>query len=188
MTVERPYGHDEVVHLLTRVDAHLSEPQQVVIIGWAAAMLGYGTAGGTTDIDTWGDVGAMGPAIRMAAEETGLRIPFGPAGVADAPLEFESRLVRVLPALRKLTVLVPEKHDLALMKMLRGVEHDIDGIARLHRSSPLDCDTLVERYLAEMSQAIGDPRRRRGNFLALIERLFPDRVGEVERRLDRRER
>jgi hypothetical protein len=55
-------------------------------------------------------------------------------------------------------------------------------IAEIHAHSPLDLDTLVGRFQDEMTP-IGDPARIRGNVLAVVERLFPDRVEDVERRL-----
>ena len=102
--------------------------------------------------------------------------------MADAPCEFESRLERVRPDLQKLTVLVPEKHDLVLMKALRCYEHDLEAIAQIHAHAPLDLDTLVRRYEDEMTP-IGEPRRIRANFLVVVERLFPESVDTVERQL-----
>src|SRR5258707_6306361 len=104
------------------------------------------------------------------------------SGVGDAPYEFESCLERVLPDLRKLTVLVPEKHDLVLMKAVRCYEHDLDAIAEIHAHAALDLDVLVGRFEEEMTP-IGDPDRIRGHFLVVVERLFPDSVDAVEKRL-----
>jgi hypothetical protein len=103
--------------------------------------------------------------------------------VADAPYEFESRLQRALPTTRWLEVLVPERHDLALMKMVRGYQHDLDTIAEMHALTPLTLDVLVERYSGEMHHVTGDARRLRGNFLALVEHLYPQQVEQVLARL-----
>jgi hypothetical protein len=35
--------------------------------------------------------------------------------------------------LKKLRVMVPERHDLALMKVVRGDRHDVDVIAEIHK-------------------------------------------------------
>ncbi len=88
-----------------------------------------------------------------------------------------------MPHLERLTVVIPEKHDLALMKVVRGHDRDLEAIRSLHERSPLDCDLLVRRWREEMGQAIGEPRRLRDNFLALIESVFPERLREVERKL-----
>jgi hypothetical protein len=139
----------------------------------------------THDIDTWttvqDDLAAAAERARLA---TGLDIPVTQSGVADAPHDFESRLERVLPDLGRLRVWVPEKHDLALMKAMRAYEHDLQAVAEIHTHSPLDLDTLVGRFEDEMAP-IGDPFRIRGNVLAVVERLFPERVENVASRLSK---
>jgi hypothetical protein len=53
-------------------------------------------------------------------------IPFQAVGIVQPPYEYEDRL-RPLPVsgLKHLKVLVPEPHDLALMKVARGEAHDL---------------------------------------------------------------
>lgn len=70
-----------------------------------------------------------------------LRPSWSGSCVADAPHDFESRLERTLPELRRLVALVPERHDLVLMKTLRCYEHDLEAIVELH--------TVVERLFPE---------------------------------------
>lgn len=60
------------------------------------------------------------------------------AGVSDFPYEFEDRLERVLPQLARLHVVVPERHDLALSKILRWAPSDRDDVRELHEAEPLD--------------------------------------------------
>jgi hypothetical protein len=69
------------------------------------------------------------------------------------------------------------------MKVLRCDEHDLQAIEAIHRHSPLDASLLVNRYQDEMSSATIDPRRLRAQFLVAVERLFPDQVDGIERRL-----
>jgi hypothetical protein len=69
------------------------------------------------------------------------------------------------------------------MKVLRCDEHDLQAIEAIHRHSPLDLPLLVGRYQDEMVSAIIDPRRLRAQLLVAVERLFPDQVDEIERRL-----
>jgi hypothetical protein len=177
---------DQLERFLEAVDAALAGPVEVVVIGGTAGALHYGVTRATHDIDTWTTVQAdLAAAATKARAVTGLDVPILKSGVADAPHEFESRLERVLPDLRKLTVLVPEKHDLVLMKAVRSYEHDLEAIAEIHAHAPLDLDTLVRRFDEEMTP-IGDPVRIRGNFLVAVERLFPDSVDEVEKRLLKR--
>ncbi|SRR6266545_3725639 len=174
---------EQLERFLKAVDAALAAPVRVVVIGGTAAALHYGVRRATHDIDTWTTVPAeLAAAAENARAATGLDVPVLKSGVADAPYEFESRLERVLPDLRKLTVLVPEKHDLVLMKAIRCYEHDLEAIAEIHAHAPLDLDTLVRRFEEEMTP-IGDPDRIRGNLLVVVERLFPDSVDAVEKRL-----
>jgi hypothetical protein len=126
----------------------------------------------------------LAAAAARARAVTGLNVPIQKSAVADAPYEFESRLDRVLPDLRKLTVLVPEKHDLVLMKAVRCYEHDLQAIAEMHANAPLDLETLVQRFEGEMTP-IGDPARIRANFLVVVEQLFPDSVDAVSKRLSK---
>jgi len=97
-------------------------------------------------------------------------------------LRTSSSAARVLPHLERLRVFVPEKHDLVLMKAIRGYEHDLEAALQIHANSPLDLETLGGRFQDEMTP-IGDPVRIRGNFLHLVDSLFPDAADDVARRL-----
>jgi hypothetical protein len=177
---------DELVRFLTAVDAALEQPVTVIIIGGSAAAVAYGISRGTRDVDTWTKVTAtLDAAVRQARQATGLDVPFSHSGVADGPHDFEARLRRTLPELDKLEVLVPERHDLVLMKAIRGYEHDLEQIEEMHRQEPLDLDTLVDRYENEMGAVVGDPSRLRGNILLRVERLYPREAAAIEVRLGR---
>lgn len=183
----RSYLRADLARFLKAVDGALSRRVEVVVIGGAAAVIHYGVAGGTRDIDTWTAVGRkLLPALERARRKTGLAVPFQKSGVADGPSDFESRLQRTLPALDRLVIRVPERHDLALMKVIRGDEQDLETITAMHRRSPLDLDLLVGRYVQEMGAAVIDPTRLRSQFLVMIERLFPGAADAVGRRLGRR--
>ena len=185
----RAYGPAELRRFLTAVDRTLGRRADVVVIGGAAAAVAYGFAGATRDVDTWTPVGGeLAAAAERARRSTGLDVPLARSTVADGPHDFESRLQRALPRLRRLRVMVPEKHDLVLMKVLRGDEHDLEAIEGIHRRSPLDLSILVKRYREEMGATIIDPGRLRGQFLTLVERLFPDDLDRVEKRLGTRSR
>jgi MinD superfamily P-loop ATPase len=80
---------------------------------------------------------------------------------------------------------VPEKHDLALMKIVRGDEHDIETIAEIARKVGLDYDILVNRFLEEMGQAIGRPEELKLKLLVAIERVFgSEKAGEAAEKLN----
>ena len=180
----RVYTPDELRRFLEGVDGALHGKAEVVVIGGAAAAIEYGVATGTRDIDTWTTVQKdLAIAVERARQVTGLAVPFAQSGVADGPADFESRLERALPHLGRLTVMVPEKHDLVLMKALRGDEHDLQAIEAIHQRAPLDLGILLDRYQGEMGAAIIDPRRLKGHVLTMVERLFPEQLDMVEKRL-----
>ena len=180
----RVYTPDELRRFLEGVDGALRGQTEIVVIGGAAAALEYGVATGTRDIDTWTSVqDDLMIAVERARQATGLAVPFAQSGVADGPADFESRLERALPHLRRLTVMVPEKHDLVLMKVLRADEHDLQAIEAIHERSPLDLGVLLDRYQGEMGAAIIDPRRLKSHVLMMVERLFPKQLDSVEKRL-----
>jgi hypothetical protein len=185
----RVYTPEELRRFLAAVDRALERPAEVVVIGGAAAALEYGVASGTRDIDTWTRVRRdLAVAAERARQATGLGVPLARSAVADGPDDFESRLERALPRLRRLKVMVPERHDLVLMKVLRGDEHDLQAIEAIHQRSPLELSVLSKRYREEMRVTVIDPGRLRGQFLTMVERLFPEDLDEVEKRLGVRRR
>lgn len=171
----------ELSAFITALDAAVSQPYDIVIIGGAAAALHYGVTQATRDIDTWTNIDAeLARAAQSAREATGLEVPLRRSGIADGPYFLEDRLERILPALERLAVFVPERHDLALMKALRADEHDLAAMEELHAQAPMDAQLLLDRFKTEMSHTIIEPMRRRDLFLAMMERLFPERIAQIE--------
>jgi len=182
----RYYVRAEIERFLRAVDLALKRPATVVVIGGGAAALKYRIDDPTTDIDTFNGLGAeLKRAIVAARKATGLAVPFEQSAVADGPYDFEDRLLRAMPRLARLTVLVPERHDLALMKTVRGDQADFAKLQAIHHRKPFDLSVLLRRYEEEMGHVVIDPRRLRGNFLALVESLFPEAVPLVKKALER---
>jgi hypothetical protein len=180
------FARRDLERFLREVDRSLDQPTRVIVIGGTAATLRYGASRATQDIDTLTNVSAsLSRAVLKAQAKTGLRIPIQRVTVADEPENYESRLQRAMPRLTRLRVMVPERHDLVLMKAMRAYDHDLQVIAEIHANSPLDLDTLVSRFVEEMTP-IGPERRIRQNFLLVVERLFPNEVDAVESRLKAR--
>jgi hypothetical protein len=178
------FGLGELQRFLEAVDAALTLSAELTVIGGGAIALGYGVDVGTRDIDTYNSTGAaVDEAVTSACHTTGLHIPLGQAGVADLPYDYADRLHRIMPHLLRLLVWVPEKHDLALSKVIRGNEHDMQQILALHAVDRLDREVLIERFVGEMSQVVGSPRMIALSFLDCLDRLFGDDGGGAERRL-----
>ncbi len=155
------------------VDAELIAPCTIVLIGGGAIGLAYQGTHATSDLDLWSADASFWPAAERANAKSRESIPVEKAAIAEPPYDFEDRLTPLaIRGLSKLTVLVPEAHDLALMKVARAEAHDLDGIEDVHRAQPLNLDTLVERYLDTRTQVIGSLESHRLNFLAAVARLF----------------
>lgn len=182
----RYYVRSEIERFLRAVDKALKRRATIIVIGGGAAAVKYRVDDPTTDIDTFNALGAdLRRAIDAARKATGMPMPFEQSGVADGPYGFEDRLLRALPNLVRLSVLVPERHDLALMKTLRGDQADFAKLQAIHDRTPFDLSVLLQRYEQEMGHVVIDPRSLRGNFLALVESLFPEAATLVRKALER---
>jgi hypothetical protein len=177
----KQYGRDELVALLRQLDDRLHEPASLVVIGGAAAILAYGATGPTKDIDTWNDIPhAVVDAYRRLSAADGVDVPIGKAGVADLPYDAEDRLVEIDIGLSQLRLWVPERHDLALSKIVRAYQHDLDAVEQMHAVAPFDEKTIFDRFRNEMSHVIADPAKLRLNFAILVERLYgEDKANQV---------
>jgi len=111
-----------------------------------------------------------------------MAIPMSPTPVAEAPEGFEERLQRYpLRGARRLAVLLPERHDLVMMKTARGETPDLEAIVDIHRRELLDPEILVQRYLEMIGIVTGPPSRFRLSFLSTIEAVFG---GETAEKID----
>ena len=170
--------------LLTRVDAELTAPAALLVIGGAAIGLGHCRAFLTRDLDTISPMGgelglAVGKACRELQTERGLRkLPeVSYSAVCDAPEAYDARCSRLLPNPRFLQVSVPERHDLAMMKVARGDERDLEALRTLHKVEPFNFETLLERY-GEM-QFGGAERKFNFHFCLFVDRLYGERAAEL---------
>ncbi|MBK7862502.1 MAG: hypothetical protein IPJ65_28625 [Archangiaceae bacterium] len=170
---------------MRRVDAELSSPWQIVLIGGGAVALKYKGSHATTDLDLWSVASAdsserdFWDAVDRATAGSRVHVPIQKAPIAEPPYSFEERLLKVpIAGLTKLEVLVPDAHDLVLMKVARGEAHDLDAIEDIHRAVSLDLETLVARYRETVPQVVGSKEMHRLNFLAAVGRLFGERAAE----------
>jgi len=173
-----PSGDFEKFLLL--VDEELAEPFTIIVVGGAAIGMAYAPDHSTSDIDLMPLRSApFWDAVERAQQRLAVRVPIQSVGIVQPPYEYEDRL-RPLPirGLKRLQVLIPEAHDLALMKVARGEAHDLEAIEEIHRISPLSLATLVSRYEESRPQFIGHPANLKLSFLALVARLFGEKEAE----------
>ena len=174
----RKFTTSEFEAFLRRVEEELILPCTIVLIGGGAVGLKYKGAHATADLDLWSvSENGFWDAVTRANGNSAEKIPVQKAPIAEPPYSFEERLVALdIRGLSKLTVLVPEAHDLVLMKVARGEAHDLDAIEDVHRASPLSLETLIERYLETKPQVMGSKEMHRLNFLAAVSRLFGEKA------------
>jgi hypothetical protein len=154
---------------LREVDELLNEPVVLEIIGGAAALLAYGARRATKDIDSFTTIDEK---IVEAVRKVKHKIPLDRAAVADQPYNYEDRRQILDLPFRNLVVLVPERHDILLMKAVRAMRNDDEVIQEMHEAEPFDLDTIVKRYKSEMGQAIGDHKILDQKIQLVIEKLF----------------
>ncbi len=167
------------------LDQELRRPVTVIVIGGAAIGLKYDPRHATTDIDLtpvndaefWKAVERVKSAHPVPVQTVPFFVP---------PYDYESRCTRLdIKGLQRLTVLVPEAHDLAIMKAARALTHDLDAVEDLHRRHALDLETLVARYYEARTQVTGSLEEFTIGFLALIERLYGENVAtRMQHRLE----
>lgn len=181
------FAGKDLARFLSAVDDRLERPFRLELIGGAAAILAFDVRRGTLDIDSTNDVRRIEKACRSARAATGLDIPLQTVGIYDGPYEYESRLARIRsPRFRKLQVLVPEKHDWALMKIVRLNQKDIDDIQEVADAAGFDARIFLKRFLEEMTHVHGSRKELVAAFLTMMEQLFgkseADRMEQALRR------
>ena len=180
----RAFTAEEIRAFFEALSESFAAPAELVVVGGAGAILRHGATRPTVDIDTYSIPTPDGfvEAVMRARERTNLIIPIEHPAVADAPWNYQDRLEPVADLnAGRLTILVPERHDLALMKVVRSYRKDLDVIAEMHRVNPFDLDTFVRRFTDEMGHAVSDKKVLRQKFLLCVQELFGDRAVEPTR-------
>jgi hypothetical protein len=182
--VPRAFTPEEIRAFFEALGESFAEPAKLVVVGGAGAILRHGAKRSTVDIDTYSVPPPEGfvVAVARARERTNLIIPIEYPAVAQTPWNYQDRLETVtgLKAGR-LTILVPERHDLALMKVMRSYRKDLDVIAEMHRVNPFDLETFVSRFTDEMGHVVSDEKILRQKFLLCVQELFGDEAVEPTR-------
>lgn len=182
----RRFADRHFVELLRRIDDELDAPATVIVIGGAALSLVAVPDLVTEDLDVMSTRQAhFWAAVDRARSKMEDPPPVQAVSIAQPPYHYEDRLQRFRGTkLKNLVVLVPELHDLALMKVARGDEKDLQMLEALHKLHRLSLAKLILAYDDSRTQVIGDPRAFRWQFLALVARLFgPAKADELDREL-----
>jgi hypothetical protein len=177
------FNRDQILRFLRALDAALDDKLEIFVVGGLAAILKYKAAVKTSDMDVAGIMSGHSAdlirASRVASETTGLALSVSGATVTELPYNYEDRLKCGLK-LKKLVVIVPDKYDLALSKMLRGDEHDLEAIASIHEQHRFSEKTLAQRFEKELwDLAMGDKRTHALTLLPLMELLYGPQRAEI---------
>ena len=157
----------------------MTEPEELEIVGGAAAVLKYGALSPTKDIDTWNRVPKAVQDAADAVMAMGQGVPLASAGVAEIPNDAELRFKTVSIGLKKLVVRVPDRYDLALSKAIRGYDNDLQVIKEMHENRPFSLPRLVTIFETEMDGMVTkDKRSLRLNIAVLVATLFGEKEGE----------
>ncbi len=184
----RRLERDQIIRYLRALDAALEGDVEIFVVGGLAAILQYDAVVNTADINVFAIVSGresdLKRAARVASATTGIVLPIHPASITELPWNYEDRLRRVRGLkLKKLTMIVPDKYDLALSKTVRGYEHDMEAIASMHAHHRLSEKTLVQRFEDEIwKTARGDPRNFALNMFHVIRLLYGEKRAEAYRR------
>jgi hypothetical protein len=176
----------EIERFFQALDRELRGPVTVTVIGGAAIGLRYDPRHTTTDIDlTPVSDAEFWDAVKRARSTN--PIPVQPVNFFTPPYDYESRRTTLpIRGLKHLTVLIPEVHDLAIMKAARAETHDLEAVEDIHKKRPLDLDTLIARYYEARTQVTGSVEMFTLGFLALVERLFGEKEAQrIQQRIER---
>lgn len=138
----------------------------------------------TRDVDyAWADREVQAAIQELRKEHPDL-VHTSLTGVYFAPYSHEERLRCLdIPGLARLRVEVPERHDLAIMKVARGLDRDLEALAQIHALEPFVLETLVERF--HETWVTGPQRLADLALLTLLETLFgAAEADRAERLLD----
>lgn len=178
------YSSGDLSRFLQRIDVELQRPCRIVLIGGGAVGLAYHGTHATMDLDLWEADHEFWVAVERVARRQGPSVPVHRAAIAETPYEFESRLRSLELNLSKLEVLVPEAHDLVLMKTARAESHDLDAIEDIHRELGLSLEVLIARFHETKGQVTGRQESFIIKFQAMVGRLFGEETAAaIEGRL-----
>ncbi|MCM3881563.1 MAG: DUF6036 family nucleotidyltransferase [Vicinamibacterales bacterium] len=152
---------------LAEIDAAIPAPVALYCLEGFAIMLTYGLPRPTADIDLCevAPSDAKAPLLAQAGEGSPLhkkyRVYLQMVTVASLPYQYEERATEVFAgSFARLRLMVLEPHDLALTKLGRNSDVDLEDIKYLGVAIPLDLELLRARYAKEVRPyVVGPPER-----------------------------
>jgi len=169
---------------LGALDDRVDEPIALHCIGGFVVSLLYGLPRPTGDVDVASVVPAHVAArlVALAGRGSDLHNRYGVflqiVTVATLPEDYSTRLTEMFPgAFDRLTLFAPDPYDLALSKIERNVDQDIEDVKHLARVVPLDLAQLRRRYEQELRPYLGRPEREDLTLQLWIDAIAEERAG-----------
>ena len=170
---------------LTDIDRAAAEPIALHCIGGFALSLYYGFARPTGDIDVVDVTPSAAKAWLASAAGRGSalhekhKVYLQIVTVATVPYLYEERLIEIVrDQFERLRVFVLDPYDLALSKLTRSLDVDVEDVLHLARSSDLDPGLLEARYRDELRPYVSGPVERHDLTLRLwLEAMAENRSG-----------
>ena len=165
---------------LQELDKSVQEEVRLNCMGGFVVTLVYGFSRTTGDLDIL-EIGPSTAArsmlelgMRGGALHKKYRIYLDRVGVANVPEDYEDRLTEIFPKVfQHLRLFALDPYDLALSKLERNIERDIEDVKYLAKAVPFDLEVLKTRYEKELRWQLGNPRRE-----DLTLRLWIDAIQE----------
>lgn len=176
------FNRDDIIYFLGQLDKELSTRIDLIIIGGASLALAYDFTNVTRDIDLINRISPeLNEAIKTAKIKSGIEISINTTNVYAAIRGMEDRLTTIDDAgFEMVTVYVPEKYDLALMKCERSEARDILDIQNLHQSDSLDSEVLFIRFKScHLPCYAGDNDLLIDKFLDVSDTLFGEEITDL---------
>ncbi len=158
---------------LADIDAAVSDGLELHCIGGFAVSLYYGLSRPTGDLDVVG----VAPHTASWLEKTAGRnsalhrkhkLHLQIVTVATLPDSYAERLTEMFPgAFSRLKLLVLDPYDLALSKLFRNLEVDMEDVKHLATACNLDLEVLGRRYHEELRPYVIGPVDRHDRTLEL---------------------
>ena len=167
---------------LADIDAAAPEDLTLHCIGGFAVSLYYGLSRPTGDLDV---VEVAPRTARWLSDTAGRnsalhrkhKLYVQVVTVATLPESYAARLTEMFPGVfRRIRLLVLDPYDLALSKLSRNLELDLDDVKHLAKVRGLDLGVLESRYRHELRPYVFGPVERHDRTLALwIDTIREDR-------------
>jgi hypothetical protein len=173
----------EEKEFLQDLDAIVTESCRLPCFGCFAVSIEYGISRSTLDIDVL-DV-APPYIVAILHKEGGKGSPLAikhhvyldVVGIANAPLDYESRLRHMFPgAFQYICLMVMDPYDIALTKLKRDSDKDFQDVLQLAEKIPFDLDLFEKRYTEELRDNMtGKPEDNDRTFYRWKEAILENR-------------